>query len=58
MVVDRMLLLHWNEISIPTDAAPGDLEGNPVWAELARSAFESFFLAQKADPPTSHTMRA
>jgi hypothetical protein len=49
-VAERMLLLHWNEISVPDDAVPEDLERNPAWAALARSAFESFFRAQKARP--------
>lgn len=46
----RDLFLHWNEISIPDHTAPEDLERNATWAELARGAFESYFLAQKARP--------
>lgn len=49
-MAERMLILHWNEISVPDDAAPEDLERNAFWAGLARSAFDSFFLAQKARP--------
>lgn len=49
-MTERMLLLHWNELSVPDDAAPDDLERNAAWAELARSAFDSFFRAQKARP--------
>ncbi len=47
-MVERVLFLHWNEISVPADAAPEDLERNPAWAALARGAFDSFFYAQKA----------
>lgn len=47
-MVDRILLLHWNEVSIPDDATPDDLERNLIWAQLARSAFDTFFRAQKA----------
>lgn len=49
-MAERMLILHWNEISVPDDAAPEDLERNAAWAELARNAFDSFFRAQKARP--------
>lgn len=49
-MAERMLLLHWNEISVPHDATPDDLERNSAWSELARSAFESFFRIQKARP--------
>ncbi|WP_341908513.1 hypothetical protein [Polaromonas sp. YR568] len=49
-MAERTLLLHWNEISVPEDATPEDLERNAAWSELARSAFESFFRAQKARP--------
>lgn len=49
-MAERMLLLYWNEISVPDDAAREDLERNAVWSELAKSAFESFFRAQKARP--------
>lgn len=46
----RTLLLHWNEISVPNDAVPDDLERNSTWSKLAQSAFDSFFCAQKARP--------
>jgi hypothetical protein len=46
------LVIHWNEISLPADAAVDDLERNDAWAELARSAFESFLQAQKTRPDT------
>jgi len=49
-VAKRILFLHWNEISVPDDAKPEDLERSAAWKELARSAFESFFRAQKARP--------
>lgn len=47
---DRLLLLHWNEISVPHNATPEDLETNPRWAQLARSAMDEFFKAQKLRP--------
>ncbi|RQO60566.1 hypothetical protein DBR47_09445 [Paucibacter sp. KBW04] len=47
---DRLLLLHWNEISVPQNATPEDLETNPRWPKLARSAMDEFFKAQKLRP--------
>lgn len=44
---ERLLVLHWNEICIPTNTTLADLEENVVWPEMARCAFESFFLSQK-----------
>lgn len=49
-MAERTLILHWNEISIPANAACDDLKRNVAWVNLAQSAFDSFLCAQRARP--------
>jgi hypothetical protein len=39
---DRLLLLHWNELSIPADLTAAELQANPQWAQLAQTALSTF----------------
>lgn len=39
---DRLLLLYWNELSIPVHVTADELHSNPHWAQLAHTALETF----------------
>lgn len=41
-MTDRLLLLHWNELSIPSNATATELQANPQWAQMTQAALVTF----------------
>lgn len=49
-MTDRLLLIHWNELSLPEELTAADLGANPRWKQMAESAFNGFFEAVRVRP--------
>lgn len=47
---DRLLLIHWNELSIPAHVTADQLETDPRWKQLALSALQALLEVLKARP--------
>jgi len=39
---DRLLLLHWNELSIPAEITAAELNADPRWAQFAQLSLSAF----------------
>lgn len=41
-MTDRLLLLHWNELSFPANVSADELQEDPRWAQQAQAALATF----------------